>query len=148
MCRDLRRVPRSKLGPNEPRLQRWTGDGSRRRTTRITFAVPFASGQYHCAGHIAARGISRGCGVRDEGRGTSRQKIYRIRRIDEVSASPARRTRGEGRIYFLRRSHNRLNLHPYRDGYRGKCPVHGGGGSTCTKGEGQKLVSPLSHMRL
>jgi hypothetical protein len=30
----------SSNGPREPRLQGWTGDGSRRRTTRITFAVP------------------------------------------------------------------------------------------------------------
>ena len=54
----------------------------------------------------------------------------------------------ESRADEVLRSHNRLNLHPYRDGYRGKCPVHGGGGSTCTKGEGQKLVSPLCEMRV
>jgi len=45
--------------------------------------------------------------------GTSRQKIYRIRLIDEVSASPARRPRSEGRIYFLSRRDKRI-AHVYR----------------------------------
>ncbi len=95
-ARGLTTCGSSKLGPHEPRLQGWTGDGSRRRTTRITFAVPSLQA------NIIAPDTSR----------------PEESRADEVL-----------------RSHNRLNLHPYRDGYRGKCPVHGGGGSTCTKGE-------------